>query len=238
MPEELNRIAIDAIADLLLCSERSGMENLEKENAPGARVLAGNTMIDTLLRMMPAVQSRANSLELLWDLPFALATLHRPSNVDDPAALRANIAFLAEVAAAGPQVLLVCHHRLKAALESSGITPAWETAHTHEGIRMVEPFPYLQFIRAAQLSAFVLTDSGGLQEEAVLLGKRCFTLRRNTERPSTIESGSNVLVDPAVPADRERVLAFAAKPEDPAVRIPPLWDGNAGARIIDALLAA
>jgi UDP-N-acetylglucosamine 2-epimerase (non-hydrolysing) len=214
------------------------MDNLEKEGVPGQRTLVGNTMIDTLLRMMPAVQSRANSQELLWSLPFVLATLHRPSNVDNAGQLRANIDFLAEVGAAGTPVMLVCHHRLKVALESSGITPAWTTEYAFEGIRMVEPFPYLRFIRAIQLSAFILTDSGGIQEEAVLLGKRCFTLRRNTERPSTIASGSNVLIDPANTEDRRRVLDFAAAPVDPALAVPPFWDGKAGGRILDALRAA
>lgn len=228
MPEELNRIAVDDCADLLLCSEQAGMDNLAREGVRGKRELVGNTMIDTLLRMLPAVAEERLPTET--PAHFALATLHRPSNVDEPVALAANLAFLGEVSAHLP-VILPAHHRLRARLAEFGLLGA-----VPEGIRLIDPQGYLQFLRLAQESAFLLTDSGGIQEEAVLLKKRCFTLRRNTERPSTIGSGSNVLVDPAKPADRAAVLAFAISPEDPAVTVPERWDGGAGGRIVKALV--
>jgi UDP-N-acetylglucosamine 2-epimerase (non-hydrolysing) len=228
MPEELNRVGIDDIADLLLCSEKSGMENLAKEGVRGKAELVGNTMIDTLVRMRPAI-AREPLVEEAKNGPFAIATLHRPSNVDDPIILASVLRFLGEVGEQCP-VLLPVHHRLDARLDEFDLEGA-----VLSGLRLIEPLAYLPFLRAVEAAAFVLTDSGGIQEEATFLGKRCFTLRRNTERPSTVESGSNVLVDPAVDADRRAVLRYAANPVAPQVRVPPLWDGQTGERIVDRI---
>ena len=226
MPEEHNRIAIDKLSNLLFCTEQSGLDHITAEGQTGERFLVGNTMIDTLLRMLPSV----DDAELPAGLPdrFALATLHRPSNVDTPDMLRANIAFFAEIAANLP-IVLPAHHRLKASMERFGI-------RAPEGLFLCEPMAYLTFLRCAREAAFLLTDSGGIQEETVLLRKRCFTLRKNTERPVTISCGSNVLIDIEKAADRERVLAEAQNPHDPDVTIPPLWDGHAGERIAKILL--
>jgi len=224
MPEEHNRIAIDQIADVLLCSEQSGMEHLEKEKVAGKALLVGNTMIDTLIRMMPLIDEQE-----LPELPasFAIVTMHRPSNVDDESALRSNMGFLEEVSAHTP-LLLPVHHRLKASMEKFGM-------RVPEGVLASEPLGYLPFLNLVKRSAFILTDSGGIQEEATFLQKRCFTLRKNTERPSTIESGSNVLIDIEKESDRATVLSFAAEPIDIDVTVPELWDGKTGDRIVEIL---
>lgn len=227
MPEEHNRIAVDALADLLFCTEESALEHLVAEGVRGEAFLVGNTMIDTLIRMMPIITKQ----NLPGGIPetFSIVTLHRPSNVDSEEALSSVLQFLAEVSQRCPLILPV-HHRLHDALDQfhlQGILPS--------SVLLLPALPYLQFLRLLQESRFILTDSGGIQEEATYLKKRCFTLRRNTERPVTILSGSNTLIDPACPEDRKKVLRYAANPVLPTVTIPPLWDGMAGERILKTL---
>lgn len=228
MPEELNRIAIDALADILFVTEQSGVDNLKKEKRTGAIHLVGNTMIDTLLTMLPLVDREGLPPGIAGR--FAVATLHRPSNVDDAAALGRNLAFLQEISDLIPIVFPV-HHRTKAALERfklhSMISP-----RTH----IIDALGYVPFLKACKESAFILTDSGGIQEEAVLLQKKCFTMRRNTERPITILAGSNTLIDPAKEADRQQVLDYAEHPVSPTIQTPPFWDGQTGKRIVDILI--
>jgi UDP-N-acetylglucosamine 2-epimerase (non-hydrolysing) len=224
MPEEVNRIEIDALSDMLFCSEQSGMDHLEQEKIPGERHLVGNTMIDTLSRMKQMI----DKMKLPFDeagKKYAIVTLHRPSNVDDPETLGQIFYFLNRIAEHMPLVL-PAHPRLKNLLGQSG------TIIPSKDIFLISPLGYLEFIRQMQDAAFILTDSGGVQEEAAFLGKRCFTLRRNTERPSTIDSGSNMLIDPDNEDHRQTVIAFAANPSDPDVRVPELWDGKAGERIV------
>lgn len=227
MPEELNRIEIDRLADILFCTEQSGMTHLAREGARGERHLVGNTMIDTLLRMLPFVEE-AEAVAGLPDV-YAVATLHRPSNVDDSDALKSALAFLAEVSKRCP-VVLPAHHRLRGSLDRFNLSEILPPS-----VLLLPPQPYVPFLRLMRDGAFLLTDSGGIQEEAVLLRKRCFTLRRNTERPVTIEVGSNILIDPAAERDRRAVLEFAEAPGDVGVDIPPFWDGRAGERIVDIL---
>jgi UDP-N-acetylglucosamine 2-epimerase (non-hydrolysing) len=227
MPEELNRIAIDALADLLFCSEGAGVEHLNEEGVSGKIFLVGNTMIDTLVRMMPLID--AAELPLSINGPFAVATLHRPSNVDDPEKLREVLSFFSEVSRHIPLVL-PAHHRLTAAITEFGLSDMVDRR-----IALIPPLGYVPFLRMVKESSFILTDSGGIQEEATFLKKRCFTLRRNTERPITISSGSNVLVDTAVHADRGIMLGFAEHPLEFSVTVPALWDGKAGERIIAIL---
>lgn len=229
MPEELNRIEIDAIADLLFCSEGVGVEHLKEEGlrVQGKIYLAGNTMIDTLVRMMPLID--AAPLPISLDGPFAVATLHRPSNVDNPDILREILSFFSEMSRHIPLVL-PAHHRLTAAITQFGLSHLLDRR-----IELISPLGYVPFLRLVKESAFILTDSGGIQEEATYLQKRCFTLRRNTERPATIASGSNVLVDTAVHADRSIMLDFATGVVQPTVTVPELWDGKAGQRIAEIL---
>lgn len=228
MPEEHNRMAIDQLSDLLLCSEESGMLNLRQEDNADGAYLVGNTMIDTLLRMLPDIRKMHPSVNTTQ--PFAIATLHRPSNVDNASDLQKVLDLIGTIASSTPVVLPV-HPRTKEKLSGAKNT-------MHSGITIIDPLPYAEFIRLLSASAFILTDSGGIQEEAVILQKRCFTLRKNTERPATIGSGSNVLIDIDKPEDRQKVLDYAANPQPINVRIPELWDGHAGERIAEILLAA
>lgn len=233
MPEELNRIEIDGLSDVLFCSEQSGMDYLQEEKNKGKRYLVGNTMIDTLVRLQPVLNELAEVvLKRLENIPgkkLALATLHRPSNVDNPLQLLSIMKFLQEVARVCP-ISMAAHPRLQKALAAAKY-------QEDDAIPLLigEPMSYLEFLSFMKHAAFIITDSGGIQEEAAFLGKACFTLRRNTERPSTIASGSNVLINPENKRDRSIVLAFAKEPHDPKVKVPGEWDGKAGERIVEIL---
>lgn len=232
MPEEHNRIEIDRLADVLFCSEQSGVDHLQTEGAKGEVHFVGNTMIDTLMRMMPMIDQQTGASVLLEGASFAIATLHRPSNVDDKTILLSNLEFLKEIASF-TKILLPGHPRLLSSLHRFGI----QIPELHaSGVNVTDSYDYVRFLHLVKKSVFILTDSGGIQEEAVMLGKRCFTLRRNTERPATIESGSNILIDPANPRDRETVLVYAKHPQPITIKTPPLWDGKAGERILAILL--
>lgn len=227
MPEERNRLAIDAMSTLLFCSEQGAVANLAKEGITEGVHFTGNTMIDTLIRMLPLVAQQ----QLPFHVPeiFGIVTLHRPSNVDPREALESNLAFLADVSERCP-LILPLHHRTVSALERfhlKGSVPP--------RVQLVSAMGYLPFLALLKRSSFILTDSGGVQEEATSLRKRCFTLRKNTERPSTIESGSNTLIDLEQAEDRSLVLDYATRRDPPAVTIPALWDGQAGARILAIL---
>ncbi len=233
MPEELNRIEIDQLADELFVTEQSGLENLDVEGMKGNIHFVGNTMIDTLIRMMPLIDTTPLP-ELGMDevKPFAILTLHRPSNVDNREYLLNLVSFLGQVDKKMP-IVFPMHPRFHGMITKPD--PDRTTVPLLSISRPIEPLGYLPFLKLMKSAAFILTDSGGIQEEAVLLKKRCFTLRRNTERPSTIESGSNVLIDPNVAADREKVLAFTKNPITPSITIPEKWDGKAGERIARVL---
>lgn len=228
MPEEGNRIAIDRVASFLFVTEQSGIDHLKKEGITKGVHFVGNTMIDTLKRMEPTLEKEPRSP---YKLPkrYGIVTLHRPSNVDRVEDLSKVISFLAEVAEVVPLVLPV-HPRLRHALDEAKFSPS-----LFENIQREDPYGYVQFLRRVREAKFILTDSGGVQEEATYLKKKCFTLRKNTERPSTIESGSNELIDLDKEEDRKRVLEFAAHPVPPEVKIPEKWDGKAGERIVQIL---
>lgn len=235
MPEEINRRVTDAIADLLLVSEASGEQNLAREGAPKERVrFTGNVMIDTLVRELPAARALALPASMgLAGAPFAYVTLHRPSNVDDAARLGALVALIEEVADRVAVVFPV-HPRTRARLAALGLG---ERLAARAGVRCVEPLGYREGLALLSASAVVLTDSGGIQEESSFLGIPCLTLRSNTERPVTLDLGTNTLVGDAL--DRtvplvEEALAGRGK-RGGAI---PGWDGNAAERVIDALLAA
>lgn len=227
MPEEHNRIEVDQLADYLFCSEGAGVEHLKEEGVGGEILLVGNTMIDTLVRMMPFIDVAPLPTDI--DRPFAVATLHRPSNVDNSETLREVLSFFSEISRHIPLVL-PAHHRLMHAITEFHLSDALSSR-----IALIPPLGYVPFLKMVKESAFILTDSGGIQEEATYLKKRCFTVRRNTERPATIASGSNVLVDTAVHADRSIMLAFAEHPIPFEVTVPELWDGKAGKRIVETL---
>jgi UDP-N-acetylglucosamine 2-epimerase (non-hydrolysing) len=227
MPEEINRLVTDAISDYLFASEPSGVENLRREGVPEGKVwLVGNVMIDTLLRCRGlAARSTVVSLLGLQPKGYALATLHRPSNVDDAGKLGEWLRMMDELAAAVPVVFPI-HPRTRQRIESFGLATG--------RIQLAAPLPYLDFLQLMSEAKMVLTDSGGIQEETTILQVPCLTLRDNTERPVTIERGSNRLVG----TDPEKVLRIAretlAAPAG-AGQTPDLWDGSAAARIFDVL---
>ncbi len=231
MPEELNRLVTDQLSDLLLTPSADADENLAREGIPPERIArVGNLMIDTLRAHLP----RARALDVpgrmgLAPGGFAVVTLHRPSNVDEPATLGPILGALGRVARELPVVFPV-HPRTRQRLAAD---PALAAAAAP--LTLVEPLGYLEFLSLTSAAKLVLTDSGGLQEESTALGVPCLTLRENTERPITVTEGTNTLVGTA-PA-RIVDAALRALAGGKAGRVPPLWDGAAGGRAADAILA-
>ena len=232
MPEEINRILTDALSELLLVSEPSGLKHLEREGVPRDKVrLVGNTMIDTLLGYLPGARARDRATELgLTKGGYGLLTLHRPSNVDEPEVLKRLIACFEALSAELPIVFPV-HPRTRAALERAGIAPSRKEAWR---LIYLEPQGYLENLSLMTDAAVVLTDSGGMQEETAVLGVPCITLRENTERPVTVEVGASRLVG----NDSDRIRqAFedVLRGAWPRAGEIPLWDGRAGERIAAVL---
>jgi UDP-N-acetylglucosamine 2-epimerase (non-hydrolysing) len=233
MPEEINRILTDSISDLLLTTSQDADENLKQEGVSGEKIrFVGNVMIDSLLRNLKIAESSTIREDLdLGERDYAVLTLHRPSNVDEKEVFTGLLGALLEISEKLP-VVFPAHPRTLARIDEFGL--GGRVAGSN--IKLVEPLGYLDFMRLYSGARLVLTDSGGLQEETTALGIPCLTLRKNTERPITIEMGTNVLVgtDPA----RIRQTAFDIL-DDPNftenARIPPLWDGKAAERICDVL---
>ena len=235
MPEEINRVLTDRIADLLLTPSADADENLRREGIAAEKIVrVGNVMIDTLFRQRAiAQQSRVLDELELTPQKFAVLTLHRPSNVDEAAVLQQIFQAIREIASELP-VIFPAHPRTQARIREFGIA-------LPPGVRMLDPMGYPDFLRLWSNARLVLTDSGGLQEETTALGIPCLTLRENTERPITVEQGTNRVVG----CDPRRITAAAfailSGRETDAVkrpaRIPELWDGRAAERIVDALLA-
>ena len=229
MPEEINRILTDCISDILFCSEQSGVDNLQKEGVPLEKIhLVGNVMIDTLLRHRDkAEKSRILDDLQLQEKKYAVATLHRPANVDDREALSSIISVLQIIGQDEP-VIFPIHPRTRQRLE------LWNIQTNPTLIKFIDPLGYLDFLKLVASASVVLTDSGGIQEETTILKIPCLTLRENTERPCTIEIGSNQLVG----TYPEKILAAyqAMKRGTGKIgTIPPLWDGSAAERIISVL---
>jgi UDP-N-acetylglucosamine 2-epimerase (non-hydrolysing) len=223
MPEEINRRVTDLLSDLLFVTSPEGVDNLRATGVAADRIhLVGNPMIDTLLANLERFDPVRMRGELgLADGPYAVATLHRPANVDSPEAARRLVAMIDAVVDLVPLVLPL-HPRGRPTLEAAGLTAS-------DRLRVVEPLGYVDFISLVRGAALVLTDSGGIQEETTILGVPCLTVRPNTERPITITHGTNRLVEPDdVPSLVRDVLAHGvSRPAEG----PPLWDGHAGERI-------
>lgn len=225
MPEEINRVLTDQLSDFLFTTEREAEANLVREGIDPARVFfVGNVMIDTLLANVARAVPAGDTLGGLAE-GYALVTLHRPSNVDDPAVLVRLAGCLLAMAKRLP-VVFPAHPRTLARLEAAGLRAGLEAA----GVRLLPPQGYLEILGLMRAAKVVVTDSGGLQEETTALGVPCLTVRENTERPITITAGTNTLVGTdadAIMAAFADVLATGGK----AGRIPELWDGKAGLRI-------
>lgn len=227
MPEEINRLVTDAITDLFLVTESSGRANLLREGVPEKAIrMVGNLMIDSLRANLERARRESTIRKTLsiGEGPYGLVTLHRPANVDDPAQLRGILEALGEIARTQPLYFPV-HPRTRLRLEDMSVPTARLT--------LCEPLGYLDFLNLMAGAAVVLTDSGGIQEETTALGVPCLTLRENTERPVTIEEGTNILAG----TTRESILrAWAELEANPRRgRIPALWDGQAAARCRTAL---
>ena len=231
MPEEINRLVTDALSDLLFTTSPDADRNLIAEGAPRKRIhRVGNLMIDTLL----SYARRADGSDVLRRLglapPYALLTLHRPSNVDDETTLRRILAALEEIGRGLP-VLFPAHPRTTERLRRLGAGNG-----AAKGLRLVDPLGYLDFLHLQKRAALVLTDSGGVQEETTILGVPCLTLRDNTERPITLTRGTNRLVG----TDTRRIVKEARQALQTKRRRPPsipLWDGRAAERIARVLEA-
>lgn len=228
MPEEVNRVLTDRICELLLTPSRDGDENLLREGTPKERIhFVGNVMIDSLLAHLPEAKKTDTLNEMgLAVGEYAVLTLHRPSNVDEPEVLQGILGAVETIQRRLP-VVFPMHPRTRKQLEAFELMAALEAM---EGLRVCEPLGYLEFLSLSSQAALVLTDSGGLQEETTALGIPCLTLRENTERPVTITEGTNTLVgiDPArIEEEAARVLDGGGK----RGRIPERWDGRTSERI-------
>ncbi len=221
MPEEINRRAVDAVSTLLWAPDAASAARLRAEGHRAEAVCAvGNAMIDTLLRALPAARRRALPVGLDAG-GYGVVTLHRPANVDDAVMLARLLVALGEAAARLPLVWPL-HPRTRARLETFGlVVPA--------GVRVLPPLGYLDFLALLSRAHLVATDSGGVQEEATALALPCLTLRVSTERPVTLEAGGNRLIAPEALADGVAEVMSGRWPRAAAV---PLWDGQAGARMV------
>jgi UDP-N-acetylglucosamine 2-epimerase (non-hydrolysing) len=223
MPEEINRIVTDRLADLLFTPSEDGDANLHNEGVPAEKIYrVGNVMIDSLIQFLPAAMRCPKG-----DLPdrYALVTLHRPSNVDDSETLKNILESLLQV---NEQLSVVfpVHPRTRQRIAGFGTNL--------EKLYLLEPLPYIEFLALQHRAAIVITDSGGIQEETTYLGVPCLTMRDNTERPVTVSSGTNVLVG----QDRRKLISELTKILEGNGKtgvIPPLWDGHAGDRIAEVL---
>jgi UDP-N-acetylglucosamine 2-epimerase (non-hydrolysing) len=227
MPEEINRLVTDQLSDLLFTPSEDGNRNLAREGiAPEKVFLAGNVMIDTLVRMLPEAD---RSLPASLPAQYALVTLHRPSNVDDPDWLGSLLSCLDQVGH-GLEVIFPVHPRTRQKCASLGIG-----LDNGSHIQFLDPLPYLEFLAFQKHAAVVITDSGGIQEETTFLGVPCLTVRENTERPVTITMGTNILVGRNTARLAEELDRILREPRKTA-KIPPLWDGHAAERIAKVIV--
>jgi UDP-N-acetylglucosamine 2-epimerase (non-hydrolysing) len=233
MPEEINRILTDSISDLLLTTSEDADENLRQEGVAAEKIkFVGNVMIDSLFyNLEKSKESTARRNLELNARDYAVLTLHRPSNVDEEDVFSGLLDALCEISKKLP-VIFPVHPRTRANIEKFGF--AERVANS--GIRLIEPLGYLDFMNLYSGAKLVLTDSGGLQEETTALGIPCLTLRENTERPITIELGTNILVGTNPEKIKQAAFEILENSSKKETKIPPLWDGHAAERICEALL--
>jgi UDP-N-acetylglucosamine 2-epimerase (non-hydrolysing) len=248
MPEEINRVVTDSISDYLFTTEESANQHLLREGIPENRIFfVGNVMIDTLIRH----RSKAQESTILQDLqlvncgevkPYGILTLHRPANVDDKHVLSTMLDAFLDISERMP-VIFPAHPRTLKQIQDKDLGDYFvdhfvqrsEPCGSRVRIRLVPPLGYIDFLRLMSKARVVLTDSGGIQEETTILGVPCITLRDNTERPVTVEHGTNVLVG-STPAKIITEFDRLSRKEQQSDRSPPYWDGNAAKRIIKVLV--
>jgi UDP-N-acetylglucosamine 2-epimerase (non-hydrolysing) len=233
MPEEINRVVTDTISDLLFTPAREADANLIREGIPPERIyFVGNVMIDSLSAQLPKTEHRDTLRRFDVEAgKYAVLTLHRPSNVDVPEVLGGIVAVMTELAGKLPIVWPV-HPRASRMLEQYGLMRCIERS---PGLKLTEPVGYLDMLALMRRARMILTDSGGLQEEATVLGVPCITLRHNTERPATVEAGANRLGGNQPEGIRAAIRAVL-NDREPNIRVPELWDGKAAARIVDVFM--
>jgi UDP-N-acetylglucosamine 2-epimerase (non-hydrolysing) len=231
MPEEINRVLTDQIADLLFTPSVDGDENLLREGVSPSKIhCVGNVMIDSLVRLLPVAEQSTVLTHLeLQAGNYGLVTLHRPSNVDDPETLAAIMAALYEVSRELP-IIFPLHPRTRQRLEAAN------NHYPGSRVQILDPLSYVDFLALQRLAKLVITDSGGIQEETTYLGVPCLTVRENTERPVTISIGTNVLVGQDGKRLRTEVGRIMAGDQKRG-RVPPLWDGHAAERIAHVIMA-
>jgi UDP-N-acetylglucosamine 2-epimerase (non-hydrolysing) len=232
MPEEINRLLTDQIADLLFTTSKDADENLVAEGIPTERIrFVGNVMIDSLIKNLErAKQSTIKSQLGIKEKTYAVLTLHRPSNVDNEQTFNQILDALEKISESLP-IIFPVHPRTRKTIAELRLV---ERVRSISNLRLIDPLGYLDFLNLYSTARLVLTDSGGIQEETTSLGIPCLTLRENTERPVTVELGTNVIVG----TDTQKIISAAnaalngsSKP----VEQVPLWDGHAAERILDAL---
>jgi UDP-N-acetylglucosamine 2-epimerase (non-hydrolysing) len=229
MPEEINRMVTDIVADLLFTTEPSAEKNLLREGVDASKIhFVGNVMIDSLHLYRPIAERSTILRDLSLEAgQYGLVTLHRPSNVDDAEGLRSMLGVFDELGSVCPLVFPM-HPRTRKIMEHSKLSVRADR------LIILDPIGYLDFIKLMMHARIVLTDSGGIQEETTVLGVPCLTIRENTERPITVEIGTNRLVGVSPRKILEEARAVLAGRTN-AGRIPELWDGRASERIVQVI---
>lgn len=232
MPEEINRIVTDSLSDLLFVTEPSGVKNLLAEGVSEDKInFVGNVMVDTLFRHLKKATLSKIKIQLKITPPYGLVTLHRPSNVDSKGSLWQLADCLVEVARSR-KIVFPVHPRTSSRMDQYGVSDVLADNHN---ITITGPLGYLDFLNLLQSADFVLTDSGGLQEETTALKVPCITLRENTERPVTVTEGTNYLTG-VNPTEIKKTVQLIIEGDGKESTIPKFWDGKAAQRIIDSLI--
>lgn len=231
MPEEINRIVTDVLSDFLFVSERSGLENLKKEGVPGDKVyFTGNVMIDSLVHYLPKIDaSEILKNTGLQKNNYILVTFHRPSNVDNEASLKKLVGFINAISE-HKKVVFPVHPRTLSNMKNFNLH-----ANISDNVHLSDPIGYIDFLSLVKNAMMVITDSGGIQEETTWLGIPCITVRNNTERPSSVDVGTNILAGTDLSLVENIVIEIISGKIKKGF-IPDLWDGNASSRIVQHIL--